>query len=312
MFRMLNGEGNPRADSTPHHVPAAVPIEMVHIDTTGQFQESRGGSRYVIIFVVSAFCFQSPYGIRDKSASAILGVVQRFVADMGVPREFKTDSGAEYTNSTFVDYCNGLQIRRKLTAPYTSQQNGPVESGLSRAIKAGHAARLQVNKLFPDVYFERLKGVRDPDGSSVWIGYVLWASEGFNRSATTANSGMLFPYEVFFEGRPPIPALPSCKPAYHHVPRRNAGLRVHSADTCSYCHACRRAGACISHRRTHAATQPPSINFRSCCSGTGARGGRAYAWSHARRNARDEGLPPQHGSDAPCRIGARIGHPPGL
>ena len=78
---------------------------------------------------------------------------------MGVPRAFRTDNGAEYTNSTFVDNRNGLGICRELTAPYTPQQNGPMESGLSRAIKAGHAARLEVNKLFPDVHLEILKGV---------------------------------------------------------------------------------------------------------------------------------------------------------
>ena len=53
------------------------------------------------------------------------------------------DNGAEFTNSTFVDYCNGLAIRRELTAPYTPQENDSVESRLSRAIKAGYAARLE-------------------------------------------------------------------------------------------------------------------------------------------------------------------------
>ena len=196
-------------------------MNMVHIDIAGPFQDSLGGSRYVVMFVDSASRFQRPYGTRDKSASAILGVVQRFVADMGVLRAFRTENGAEYTNSTFVDYCNSLQIRRGLTAPYTPQQNGPVESGLSRAIKAGNAARLEVNKLFPDVHLERLKGVRDPDGSSLWMESVLWASEGFNRSAPTANSGRLSPHEVFFGGYPPMPVLPFCKPAYHRVPRQS-------------------------------------------------------------------------------------------
>ena len=110
----------------------------------------------MVMFVDSASRFQRPYGTRDKSAFAILGMVQRFVADMGVSRAFRTDNGAEYTNSTFIDSCNSLQIRRELTAPYTPQQNGPVESGLSRAIKAGHAARIEVNKLFPNVHLERL------------------------------------------------------------------------------------------------------------------------------------------------------------
>ena len=95
-----------------------------------------------------------------------------------------------------------------------------MEIGLSRAIKAGHAARLEVNKLFPDVHLEIIKGVRDLDGSSLWMEYVLWASEGFNRSATTANTGMLSPHEVFLGDRTPMSVLPLCKPAYHRVPRR--------------------------------------------------------------------------------------------
>ena len=155
---------------------AAAPLDLVHIDTAGPFPESLGGSRYVVMFVDSASRFQRPYGTRDKSASAILGVVQRFVADMGVPRAFRTDNGTEYTNSAFVEYCNSLQIHRELTAPYTPQQNGPVESGLSRAIKAGHTTRIEVNRLFPGVHLEQLKGVRDADGISLWMESVLWAS----------------------------------------------------------------------------------------------------------------------------------------
>ena len=192
---------------------AAAPLDLVHIDTAGPFPESLGGSRYVVMFVDSASRFQRPYGTRDKNASSILGVVQRFIADMGVPRAFRTDNGTEYTNSAFVEYCNCLQIRHELTAPYTPQQTGPVESGLSRAIKAGHAARIEVNRLFPDVHLEQLKGVRDPDGTSLWKEPVLWASEGFNRSANTANSGMLSPYEIFYGSRPPMPTFPFCKPA---------------------------------------------------------------------------------------------------
>ena len=209
--------------STPHHTTSrvAAPLDMVHIDTAGPFPESLEGSRYVVMFVDSASRFQRPYGTRDKSASAILGVVQRFVADMRVPRAFRTDNGAEYTNSTFVEYFNSLRIHRELTAPYTPQQNGPVESGLSRTIKVGHAARIEVNRLFPNVHLEKLKGVRDPDGSILWMESGLWASEGFNRSATTANSGMLSPHEVFFGSHPPMPVLPFCKPAYHRVPRQS-------------------------------------------------------------------------------------------
>ena len=145
---------------------------------------------------------------------------QRFIADMGVPRAFRTDNGTEYTNSTFVEYCNSLQIRRELTAPSTPQQNGPRKSRLSRAIKAGHAVRIEVNRLFPDVHLEQLKGVRNTDGTSLWMESVLWASEELNRSATTANSGMISLHKIFYGSRPPMPTLPFCKPAYHGVPRQ--------------------------------------------------------------------------------------------
>ena len=195
--------------STPHRTTsrAETPLDLVHIDTAGPFPESLGGSRYVVMFVDSASRFQRPYGTRDKSASAILGVVQRFVADMGVPRAFRTDNGTEYTNSAFVEYCNGLQIRRELTAPYTPQQNGPVESGLSRAIKVGHAARIEVNRLFPDVHLDQLKGVRDPDGTGLWMESVLWASEGFNLRDYSERWNALPPRNIFRE--PPADADPA-------------------------------------------------------------------------------------------------------
>ena len=95
-----------------------------------------------------------------------------------------------------------------------------------------HAARIEVNRLFPDVHLEILKGVRDPDGSSLWMKSVLWASEGFNRSATTANRGMISPYEVIFGSSPPMPVLPFCKPAYHRVPRQ--GKLDHQARPCYF------------------------------------------------------------------------------
>ena len=228
---------------TPHRTTsrAAAPLDLIHIDTAGPFPESLGGSRYVVTFVDSASRFQRPYGTRNKSASAILRVVQRFVADMEVPRAFRTDNGTEYTNSAFVEYCNSLQIRGELTAPYTPQQNGPVERGLSRAIKAGHAARIEVNKLFPDVHLEQLNGVRDPDGISLWMKSVLWASEGFNRSVTTANSGMLSPYEIFYGSRLPMPTLPFCKPAYHCILRQ--GKLDRKARPCYFLNFCYNHGS---------------------------------------------------------------------
>ena len=119
---------------TPHHATrrATHPLGLVHIDTARPYPTSLGGSRYVVMFVDSASRLQRSYGVREKSAAAIPSVVKRFVADKGVPRAFCTYNGTEYSNSMFVDFFNGLGIRREFTAPHTPEQNGPVESAISR------------------------------------------------------------------------------------------------------------------------------------------------------------------------------------
>ena len=90
---------------TAHHTTARAkrPMELVHIDTAGPSPASLGGLRYVVMYVDSASRLQRPYGTRDKSATAILAVVKRFIADMGVPQAFICNNGAEYSNHSFVE-----------------------------------------------------------------------------------------------------------------------------------------------------------------------------------------------------------------
>ena len=189
-------------------------------NTVGNYSTSFGGSRYVVMFVDSASRLQRPYGVREKSVAAILSVAKRFVADMGVPRAFRTDNGTEYSNSMFVDFCNGLDVRREFTAPYTPPQNGPVESAISRAFKVGHAARFGVPQLYPAIRLEESRGCIDAAGTSLWLESLLWASECYNRAATSVNGEWLPPQEIFYGSRPRLPLLPFLQPAHHRVPRQ--------------------------------------------------------------------------------------------
>ena len=172
------------------------------------------------MFVDSASRLQRTHGAREKSAAAILSVVKRFVADLGVPRAFRTDKGTEYPNSMFVDFCNGLGIRREFTAPCTPQQNGPVESAISQASKAGHAAQLRVPQLYPDIRLEEIRGCTDATGTSLWLESLLWALGCYNRAATSVNDEWLFLHEIFYGNRPRLPLLPFLQPAYDRVPRQ--------------------------------------------------------------------------------------------
>ena len=217
---MAKGNRAPTAHHTTARAKGPMELVHVHIDTVGPFPASLGESRYVIMFVDSASRLQRPYGTGDKSAAAILAVVKRFIANMRVPRAFRSDNGAEYTNQSFVEYFNNLGIRRELTAPYTPQQNGPVESALWRSFEAGHAARLGISKVYPDIRVNEVKGSTDAAATSSWMESLLWASEYFNRSATAANDGWLSPHEIFYGNRPPLPLLPFFQPAYHRVLRQ--------------------------------------------------------------------------------------------
>ena len=184
------------------------------------------------MFVDSASRLQRPYGMREKSAAVIVSVVKRFVADMGVPRAFRTDNGTEYSKSMFVDFFNGVGIGCDFTAPCTPQQNGPVESAISRAFQAGHAARLGVPQLYPDIRLEEIRGYTDAAGTSLWLEPLLWASECYNRAATPVNDGWLSPHENVYGSRPRLPLLPFLQSAYHRVPRQ--GKTDPRACTCHF------------------------------------------------------------------------------
>ena len=163
------------------------PMKLVPIDTADPFPASLGGSRYIVMFVNIASGLQRPYVTRDKSAAAILAVMKRFIAEMGILRDFRSDKGAEYAKHLLVEYCNSLWIRRKLTAPYTPKKTGPVESPLWRAYKAGHAARLEVSNTDTDIRLKEVKGSTDAAATTLRMESLLWASEYFNRLARAAN-----------------------------------------------------------------------------------------------------------------------------
>lgn len=144
-------------------------------------------------------------------------MVKYFVANMGVPRVFRTDIGTKFTNGVFLDYCNSLGSRREFTAP----RNGPVKSAITRAFKAGHVARLEVPQLFPDVLLEETQGCTNSAGASLWLEYPLWGSECLNRAATSANDEGLSAHEVFYGSRPLLALLAFFHPRL--LPHSSAG-----------------------------------------------------------------------------------------
>ena len=189
---------------TPYHATrrATQRLGLVHIDTAGPYPTSLEGSRHVVMFVDSASRLQRPHGAREKSAAVILSVVKRFVADMRVPRAFRTDNGKEYSNSMFVDFCNGLGIHREFTAPFTLQQNGSVSRARYREL-----LRLDTR---------RVLGLRSYTWTSVWkrsgISPTLQERASGRRAATPVNDEGLSRHDIFYGSRPRLLLLPFLQP----------------------------------------------------------------------------------------------------
>lgn len=57
------------------------------------------------------------------------------------------------------------------------------------------------------------------EGNCLRLEAVLWAADGFNRSATKANRGWRSPYEVFFSRPPELQVVPFFQPGMMRVVR---------------------------------------------------------------------------------------------
>ena len=198
---------------------AGRPMETVHIYLSVPYEASLGGSVYLIMFVDSASRWMRPYGMRRKCETT--AYVQKFLADMnemGRPNCFRTDNAGEFISRDFVDYCDSAGIRREYTAPGKPQQNAVVESAIWRAMKGGHAARLEIGRLFPDVDLGKIPFV-GAYGNRLWLEAALGAFDCFNGSATKTNIGWRSPHEVFFGRLPDLQVIPFFHPGMMRVDR---------------------------------------------------------------------------------------------
>ena len=85
-------------------------------------------------------------------------------------------------------------------------------------MKGGHAARLEIGRLFPDVDLGKIP-FSCAIGNCLWLKGALWASDCFNRSAIKANTGWRSPHEVFFGRLPDLQVVPSFHPGMMRVDR---------------------------------------------------------------------------------------------
>jgi transposase InsO family protein len=115
-------------------------------------------------------------------------------------KTLRTDNGGEYTSKEFVSFCKSARIRRELTVPHNTQQNGVAERR-NRSIE------------------ETVKALMNDQGLSMY----LWGEAAMttiyvhNRSPHRILKDMT-PEEAFSEKKPNLEHLRICGcPVYIHI-----------------------------------------------------------------------------------------------
>lgn len=107
------------------------PLQIVHSDVCGPFEnESLAGSRYYVTFIDDYTRYCCIYFIKNKSEvldkfKEYKNNVEKFLKTS--IQSLQTDNGTEYRNRAFDEYLKDHGISRRLSAPYTPQQNGVSE-----------------------------------------------------------------------------------------------------------------------------------------------------------------------------------------
>ncbi len=164
-------------------------MEIIHSDLCGPNSTSIGGSKYFITFIDDYSRHVAVYFMREKSQA--LSFFKTYVAAMEnltgkKVKILQTDNGTEYVNKEFNEYLNGKGIQRRLTVPYTPEQNGVAER-FNRTLGESARSMLQYAGL-PNQF---------------WAEAVCTAAFVRNRSVTKAVNGQV-PFEAMFGRKPDV------------------------------------------------------------------------------------------------------------
>lgn len=107
----------------------SAPLQLVHSDLAGPFQQSPGGSHYFILYIDNFSRHVWIYFLKTKSSGEIIPEFKRFKtvveSDTRKIQRFRCDNETgEYNNLQFCQFLEAAKIRFEPSAPYTPHQNG--------------------------------------------------------------------------------------------------------------------------------------------------------------------------------------------
>ena len=124
--RYKNANVKPRHALQAYH--AGSPMERLHIDILGPFNQSDDKNSYVLMMIDQFTKWVEMAAIPEQSALLTAKkVLVRFIATFGCPLEIHTDQGRNFESKLFGSLCELLEIAKTRTTPYRPSSNGQVE-----------------------------------------------------------------------------------------------------------------------------------------------------------------------------------------
>ena len=159
------------------------PLSQVSVDLADMGEASLSGARYMIVFVDTYSRYTWVSAITKKSDAYIC--LQKFVAEVGQPREILSDYGSEFAGR-FSALCLQLRIRMRKSAPYSPFQNGIVE---------------RANRTLKEAIRSMLLDAGGP--ASWWARAAVVAADTHNRLVNSYTPTKT-PYELMWGVRPSL------------------------------------------------------------------------------------------------------------
>ena len=165
-------------------------LELIHMDICGPISPpTLGGNRYFLLLIDDFSRLIWVAMLHNKSDA--LEAFKKFKAlaeteKGGKLKAVRTDRGGEFTSMEFSNFCISNGIKRDLTAPYSSQQNGVAERK-NRTVMSMVRAMLKAKDLPRELWGEAIS-------TTVYI---------LNRSLTKSLKGQT-PHEKWTRRRPSV------------------------------------------------------------------------------------------------------------
>ena len=109
-------------------IPTPITInEEIALDFVGPFKTAHSTKKYLIVSVDSKSGWPDAKFLRDPTTAKVKEFLTKYIADIGIPRQIRTDPETVFKSAKFQDFCRKYFIKHVICPVRDHRGNGKVE-----------------------------------------------------------------------------------------------------------------------------------------------------------------------------------------